>query len=122
MVPTRTAVLAAVLSCLPAAARAAALTGDSLFQEIRAASRLPDAPVDERRYPGTARVLDASDLRRLGGDTVADAIGRLPGVVLYNQAGNPFQPTLDLRGWNASPGPATIVLVDGVRFRQEDAG
>lgn len=122
MVPSRTAVLAAVLAVLPSAARPAALTGDALFREIRSASRLPDAPIDERRYPGTARVLDAADLSRLGGDTVADAIGRLPGVVLYNQSGNPFQPTLDLRGWNASPGPATIVLVDGVRVNEADLG
>lgn len=122
MVPARTAVLVAVLSCLPAAARSAALIEDSLFKEVRAASRLPDAPVDERRYPGTARVLDAADLRRLGGGTVADAIGRLPGVVLYNQTGNPFSPTLDLRGWNASPVPATIILVDGVRVNEADLG
>lgn len=115
-------VVAAVLSFFPAAASAAALTENTFFKEVRAASRLPDAPVDERRYPGTLRVLDASDLRRLGGDTLADAIGRLPGVVLYNQVGNPLQPTLDLRGWNASPGPATIVLVDGVRVNEADLG
>ncbi|MBI4060928.1 MAG: TonB-dependent receptor [Elusimicrobia bacterium] len=122
MVPTRIAALAAVLSCVPAAASAVALTEDSLFREVRAASRLPDAPTDERRYPGTVRVFDAADLRRLGGDTLADAIGRLPGVILYNQSGNPFMPTLDLRGWNASPGPATIVLVDGVRVNEADLG
>ncbi|MDD5303406.1 MAG: TonB-dependent receptor [Elusimicrobia bacterium] len=122
MVPSRAAVLAAVLSLLPAAASALTLTEDALFKEVRAASRLPDAPVDERRYPGTARVLDASDLRRLGGATAADAIGRLPGVVLYNQTGNPFSPTLDLRGWNAAPVPATIVLVDGVRVNEADLG
>lgn len=122
MVPTRIVVLAAVLSCLPAVASAASLTEDSLFKEVRAASRLPDAPVDERRYPGAARILDAADLRRLGGDTLADAIGRLPGVVLYNQTGNPFAPTLDQRGWNATPVPATIVLVDGVRVNEADLG
>jgi len=122
MVPSRIAVLAAVLSCLPAVARAASLTDDILFREVRAASRLPDAPVDERRYPGTVRAYDSADLRRLGGDTLADAIGRLPGVVLYNQTGNPFSPTLDMRGWNAAPGPATIVLVDGVRVNETDLG
>ncbi|MBI5246811.1 MAG: TonB-dependent receptor [Elusimicrobia bacterium] len=122
MVPSRPVVLAAVLLSLPLAARSAALVEDTLFKEVRSASRLPDAPVDERRYPGTVRVLDAADLRRLGGDTVAAAIGRLPGVVLYNQTGNPLQPTLDLRGWNAAPGPATIVLVDGVRVNEADLG
>ncbi len=122
MVPSRPVVLAAVLSLLPSAARPAALVEDSLFKEVRAASRLPDAPVDERRYPGTVRVLDAADLKRLGGDTVADAIGRLPGAVLYNQTGSPFSPTLDQRGWNATPVPATIVLVDGVRVNEADLG
>ncbi|MEQ1919448.1 MAG: TonB-dependent receptor [Elusimicrobiota bacterium] len=115
-------IVAVALLLLPAAARAAALTEDALFKEVRAASRLPDAPTDERRYPGTVRVLDAADLRRLGGSTLADAIGHLPGVVLYNQSGNQFQPTLDLRGWNASPGPATTVLVDGVRVNEADLG
>ncbi|PIR18973.1 MAG: hypothetical protein COV48_04575, partial [Elusimicrobia bacterium CG11_big_fil_rev_8_21_14_0_20_64_6] len=98
------------------------MTGESLFREVRASSRLPDAPTDERRYPGTVRVLDAADLSRIKGDTLADAIGRLPGVVLYNQSGNPFQPTLDMRGWNASPAPATIVLVDSVRVNEADLG
>ena len=86
---------------------------------VLSAFRLPDVPVDQGRYPGTARVIEAAQLR---GDTLADALGRLPGVVLYNQSGNPFQPTLDLRGWNASPGPATIVLVDGVRVNEADLG
>lgn len=86
---------------------------------VLSAFRLPDVPVDQARYPQTARVLEASELR---GDTLADALGRLPGVVLYNQTGNPFMPTLDLRGWNASPGPATIVLVDGVRVNEADLG
>lgn len=89
---------------------------------VLSAFRLPDVPVDQSRYPGTVRVLDAADLRRLGGNTLADAIGHLPGIVLYNQAGNPFQPTLDLRGWNAAPGPATTVLVDGVRVNEADLG
>ena len=86
---------------------------------LLSAFRLPDVPVDQSRYPGTARVIEAADLR---GDTLADAVGRLPGVVLYNQTGNPFQPSLDLRGWNASPVPATIVLVDGVRVNEADFG
>lgn len=86
---------------------------------LLSAFRLPDVPVDQNRYPGTARVIEASELR---GDTLADAIGRLPGVVLYNQTGNPFSPTLDLRGWNAAPAPATIVLVDGVRVNEADLG
>jgi len=86
---------------------------------LLSAFRLPDVPVDQNRYPGTARVIQGSELR---GDTAADAIGRLPGVVLYNQTGNPFAPTLDLRGWNATPVPATIVLVDGVRVNEADLG
>lgn len=86
---------------------------------VLSAFRLPDVPVDQGRYPGTVRVVEGAELR---GDTLADALGRLPGVVLYNQTGNRFQPTLDLRGWNASPGPATIVLVDGVRVNEADLG
>jgi iron complex outermembrane receptor protein len=124
MVPARIAVVASVLTSLAAAVQAQgpSLTADSLFRDIRAASRLPDAPADARRYPGTVRVLDAADLRRTGARTLAEAVGRLPGVVLYDQTGNPYQPTLDLRGWNASPGPATVVVVDGVRVNEADLG
>ncbi len=121
MVPSRLAALLAVLSCVPAA-RAADLSGDALFRSIRAAARLPDAPVDERRFPGTVRVLEGEELRRFGARTLAEALGRLPGVVLYDQTGNPFQPTLDLRGFNASPGPATVVVVDGIRVNEADLG
>lgn len=122
MVPARIAVLAAVLTSLPVAADTAALTAESLFRDIRAASRLPDAPADARRHPGSVRVFDAADLERMGARTLAEAVGRMPGVVLYNQAGNPYQPTLDMRGWNASPAPATVVVVDGVRVNEADLG
>jgi outer membrane receptor protein involved in Fe transport len=114
-------VLWAVLA-LAVPVHAAVFADDVLFNSIRSAARLPDAPVAESRFPGTVRVLDAADLERSGARTLAEALGRVPGVVSFDQVGNPFSPTIDMRGWNATPVPATIIVVDGVRVNENDFG
>src|SRR3972149_3417965 len=43
-----------------------------------------------------------------------------PGIVVFDQVGNSFQPTVDLRGFNAQPVPSISVFVDGVRVNQPD--
>lgn len=107
-------------------ARAASLTlsDAGLRDSVRAvfgASRLP-VPTENARVPGAARVLTAADLDASAGRTLADALRSVPGVVLYDQVGNAYQPTVDLRGFNATPVPATVVLVDGVRVNEADFG
>ncbi|TPW18997.1 MAG: TonB-dependent siderophore receptor, partial [Elusimicrobia bacterium] len=93
-----------------------------LGAEIVGAVRLPAPPLEASRVPASIYVLTAEDLRRSGARTLAEALERLPGVVHYDQVGNGYQPTLDLRGFNATPVPATVVVVDGVRVNEPDFG
>ena len=39
----------------------------------------------------------------------------------YNSVGNTFQPTIDLRGFNAQPASGVSVFVDGVRINDPDS-
>ena len=42
------------------------------------------------------------------------------GIVMYDQVGNAFQQTIDLRGFNGQPVPSTMVFVDGQRMNEPD--
>jgi iron complex outermembrane recepter protein len=70
--------------------------------------------------PGRAIVITAQDAQRLGAKTVQEILQYQSGVVLYDQLGNEFQSTVDLRGFNAQPVTATSVFVDGVRVNEPD--
>lgn len=94
---------------------------DGSLSEVLGASRLP-VPAESGRVPGAAYVLDGAALEATRAHTLAEALRGLPGVVLYDQVGDEYQPTLDLRGFNANPVPATLVLIDGVRVNEPDFG
>jgi iron complex outermembrane receptor protein len=51
---------------------------------------------------------------------VQEAIQWATGIVMYDQVGNAFQQTIDLRGYNGQPVPSTTVFVDGVRMNEPD--
>lgn len=85
------------------------------------ATRLADVIQELRRVPGQVYVISAQDIQRTQARTVQEAIRQVPGVVLYDQNGNRFQPLVDLRGFNAQPNPTTSVFVDGVRVNEPDS-
>ena len=85
------------------------------------ASRLADAIQELRRVPGQVHVITAQDIERTQPSTVQEAIRQVPGIVLYDQNGNRFQPIVDLRGFNGQPNPTTSVFVDGVRVNEPDS-
>ena len=85
------------------------------------ASRLADAIQELRRVPGQVYVITTQDIQRTQPSTVQEAIRQVPGVVLYDQNGNRFQPIVDLRGFNGQPNPTTSVFVDGVRVNEPDS-
>jgi iron complex outermembrane receptor protein len=87
---------------------------------IISSTRLPDAPVDARTLPTKATVITAEDIRRAGVKTVQEAIQWATGIVFYDQVGNNFQQTIDLRGFNGQPVPSTSVFVDGQRINEPD--
>src|SRR5689334_2856249 len=87
---------------------------------VVSSTRLPDAPVDARTLPAKVTVITAEDIRKTGAKTVQEAIQWATGIVMYDSIGNAFQQTIDLRGFNGQPVPATSVFVDGQRINEPD--
>ena len=87
---------------------------------VVSSTRLPDAPVDVRTLPAKVTVITADDIRKSGAKTVQEAIQWATGIVMYDQVGNSFQQTIDLRGFNGQPVQATSVFVDGMRMNEPD--
>jgi len=114
----------AVLRSHPAAAASFALSDEGFADSVRSvlgSSRLP-VPSETARVPAQAYIIDSTALASSGAQTLTDVLRRVPGVVLYDQVGNEYQRTADLRGFNATPVPATLVIVDGVRVNEPDFG
>ncbi|MGE5849156.1 MAG: TonB-dependent receptor [Candidatus Methylomirabilota bacterium] len=92
-----------------------------LEEVVVTATRLADSIQELRRVPGQVYVVTAEDIQREKPRNVPEAIGRVPGIVVYDQVGSPFQPTVDLRGFNAQPNTGIAVFVDGVRVNEPDS-
>jgi TonB-dependent siderophore receptor len=89
---------------------------------VVSSTRLPDAPVDARVLPAKVTVITAADILRMGAKTVQEAVQWATGVVMYDQRGNSFQQSVDLRGFNSQPVPGTTVFIDGMRANEPDFG
>lgn len=87
---------------------------------VVSSTRLPDKPVDAKALPANVTVITADDIRKSGARTVQEAIQWATGIVMYDGVGNAFQQTIDLRGFNGQPVPATTVFVDGTRMNEPD--
>ncbi len=88
-------------------------------------ARLGVGGIPLARTPFGADVIAGEELRAGPSLTVADALGRLPGVSLADELGSAYQPDLTLRGFNVSPvvglPQGVSVFVDGVRVNEPDA-
>ena len=93
----------------------------TLEEVVVSASRLADTLQELRRVPGQVYVITSDDIVRTKPTTVQEALRQVPGIVFYDQTGNPFQRTIDLRGFNAQPNPSVSVFVDGVRVNEPDS-
>ena len=110
-----------LLSCLIASTTHAQSDDVIETREVVVSStRLPDVPVDARTIPAKVTIITAEDIKKSGGKTLQEAIQLATGIVMYDSIGNAFQQTIDLRGFNGQPVPATTVLVDGVRVNEPD--
>ena len=111
----------------PAPGRAAAAEPPAAEAEhpveevVVTASRLPDLIQDLRRIPGQVYVITAEEIQQQNARTVQEALRQIPAIVQYDQTGNTFQPTVDLRGFNGQPNPGISVFVDGVRINDPDS-
>ena len=83
-------------------------------------TRLRDVAEPSSRVPGKVIVVTADDIENLGAKTIQEVLQYQTGVVLFDQNGNEFQQTVDLRGFNGQPVTATSVFVDGVRVNEPD--
>lgn len=107
----------------PAQAQAPPATEPELRVEevVVTATRLADSIQELRRVPGQVYVVTAEDIQREKPRNVPEAIGKVPGIVFYDQVGSSFQPSVDLRGFNAQPNTGIAVFVDGVRVNEPDS-
>src|SRR3989475_5120530 len=99
---------------------AAESSPESLEEVVVTSTRLPGDPVESRVLPAKITVITAEDIQNSGSKTVQEAIQYATGIVMYDQVGNAFQQTVDLRGFNGQPVPVTSVFVDGVRVNEPD--
>jgi outer membrane receptor protein involved in Fe transport len=83
-------------------------------------SRLRDVDQPQSQTPGKVIVVTADEIQKLGAKTVQEVLQYQTGVILYDQVGNEFQQSFDMRGFNAQPVPNTSVFVDGVRINEPD--
>ncbi|HEX7513298.1 MAG TPA: TonB-dependent receptor plug domain-containing protein, partial [Candidatus Methylomirabilis sp.] len=89
---------------------------------VVSAARLADAIQELRRIPGQVYTVTADEIERTKARSVQDALRlAVPGIVFYDQVGNRFQQTVDLRGFNGQPNPSVSVFVDGVRVNDPDS-
>ena len=93
---------------------------EALPEVVVSSTRLPGDPVESRTLPAKITIITAEDIQHTGSRTVQEAIQYATGIVMYDQVGNAFQQTVDLRGFNGQPVPVTSVFVDGVRVNEPD--
>jgi len=112
---------AVLLSCLVASTAHAESEEVLETREVVVSStRLPGAPVDAKTLPAKVTVITAEDIRKSGAKTVQEAIQWGNNIVMYDQVGNAFQQSIDLRGFSGQPVPSTSVFVDGQRINEPD--
>lgn len=93
---------------------------DTLPPVVVTSTRLRDVEEPSSKVPGKVVVITADEIQQRGAKTVQEVLQYQSGIVLYDQIGNEFQSTIDLRGFNGQPVPATSVFVDGVRINEPD--
>ncbi len=93
---------------------------DTLPPVVVSSTRLRDVDQPTTQVPGKAIVITAEEIKTLGAKTIQEVLQYQTGVVLYDQVGNDFQSTVDMRGFNGQPVTTTTVFVDGVRINEPD--
>lgn len=88
--PRRTLLSLAIASLLPGMAHAAEPL-ELASEEIVATTPLPGIGLSKDRLPANVQTLDEAQLRKLGGQSLAEALQRgLPSVNLNETQGNPY--------------------------------
>ena len=98
---------------------------------VRPAARLvvyPTTPIsgsgiDIEKVPASVNIVDANQIKQTGSLNISDALQKyVPGIVVDEVSGNPFQPSVQFRGFVASPVAGTpqglAVYQNGVRVNE----
>jgi outer membrane receptor protein involved in Fe transport len=81
------------------------------------------AGIDPEKVPASVNIVDANQIKQTGSLNISDALQKyVPGIVVNEVAGNPFQPNVQFRGFVASPVSGTpqglAVYQNGVRINE----
>jgi outer membrane receptor protein involved in Fe transport len=79
--------------------------------------------IDPEKVPASINLVDANQIKQTGSLNISDALQQyVPGVIVNEVAGNPFQPNVQFRGFVASPVFGTpqglAVYQNGVRINE----
>jgi outer membrane receptor protein involved in Fe transport len=79
--------------------------------------------IDPEKVPASVNIVDANQIKQTGSLNISDALQKyVPGVIVNEVAGNPFQPDVQFRGFVASPVAGTpqglAVYQNGVRVNE----
>src|SRR5258708_1651527 len=89
--------------------RGRAQNAPQVVRNLRTVYVYPTTPasgssIDVDKVPASVNFVDAKRIERTGSLNIADALlQQVPGVVVNEVAGNPFQPDVQFRGFVASP-------------------
>jgi len=88
-----------------------------------AMSPLASGDIATDKAPATSNTVDASQIAQTGSLNVTDSLVKyVPGIIVNEVAGNPFQPNIEFRGFVASPVSGTpqglAVYQNGVRINE----
>ncbi|WP_315833082.1 TonB-dependent receptor [Bradyrhizobium prioriisuperbiae] len=91
--------------------------------EVFATTPLSSSGMDPDKVPAAVTTVHANDIQRTDSMNITDALlQRVPGVIINEVAGNPFQPDVQFRGFTASPVAGTpqglAVYQNGVRINE----
>jgi len=87
------------------------------------ATPLAGASIDPDKVAASVNVVDAEQIKQTGSLNISDALVKyVPGIIVNEVAGNPFQPDIQFRGFVASPVSGTpqglAVYQNGVRINE----
>src|ERR1700712_2402373 len=128
--PLSSEALPAITVTAPATAAKPGPSAPRPVQNVRRIYVYPTAPtatagsgIDVDKVPAGINAVGASQIQRTGSLNIADALQQqVPGISVSEVSGNPFQPTVEFRGFVASPIAGTpqglAVYQNGMRVNQ----
>src|SRR3954471_16328267 len=91
--------------------------------QVIANTPLPGSGIGVDKVPASVNIVDANQIQRTDSLNISDALQKyVPGIIVNEVAGNPFQPDVQFRGFVASPVAGTpqglAVYQNGVRINE----